>query len=545
MSKSRFNSMSLTPPWAVVSILVLFFGGLGSVPLTDLDEGAFAEASREMLERGDWISPWLLDAPRFDKPVLIHWLQMVSFSVFGVNAWAARLPSALAGIIWVGSIGFWARAVSRHISPDSTGDRAGLSALIISGTSLGVLAISRASTADAVLNALLALSLLFLWKSFYEPNGPTEARRWARWAACWIGLGMLAKGPIALLVPGAGAVFAALSLGKEGWRRFWALLADFRPWLIVVAIAGPWYWLQFEAQGDAFLQGFFGTHNLGRFTSAMHGFSHGPWYYPVWTLVALLPWAPILLWAVVSISNCRFWQEKPVWMCWGVFLFVVIFFTFSATKLPHYGFYGMSGLLVLMGLLVDKALSKHSAFAPIFIAQRAFSLLGTLMLSSAPLWWRDLAELIADPYYIQVFSSAAQIIETRAHWFLLPVILIIPLSIWHRFESIFLGGAVFCATLYLGLALPLIDAFRSPIIWAANVVRAETGIVITWRLTAPSLSFEANRVIKSGDPTPGSVVVMHTKDHDLLKSRLYSTLNSPLEVERLWSQGGLQVVRIR
>jgi hypothetical protein len=167
------------------------------------------------------------------------------------------------------------------------------------------------------------------------------------------------------------------------------------------------------------------------------------------------------------------------------------------------------------------------------------------MLSSAPLWWRNIPELIADPYYSHVFSSAAQIIETRAYWFLLPVFLIIPLSIWHRFESIFLGGAVFCATLYLGLALPVIDAFRSPIIGAANVVRAETGVVITWRLTAPSLSFEASRIIKPGDPTPGSVVVMHTKDNDLLKKRLYSTSISPPEVEHLWSQGGLQVVRIR
>ena len=76
----------------VIACLVLFTS-LGAAPLTDLDEGAFSEATREMMARGDLISPWLLDSPRFDKPVLIHWLQMAAFSLTGFSSYGARLPS--------------------------------------------------------------------------------------------------------------------------------------------------------------------------------------------------------------------------------------------------------------------------------------------------------------------------------------------------------------------------------------------------------------------------------------------------------------------
>jgi len=97
--------------WAIA--LAVLFIQLGGSPLTDLDEGAFSEATREMLARGDFISPWLLDAARFDKPVLFHWAQMLGFWLLGQNSWGARLRSALAGLAWIGAIGGWAYCVTR------------------------------------------------------------------------------------------------------------------------------------------------------------------------------------------------------------------------------------------------------------------------------------------------------------------------------------------------------------------------------------------------------------------------------------------------
>ena len=75
--------------------LVLLLAGNWILPLTDRDETRFAEASREMLQRHDFVVPWFNGAWRFDKPILIYWCQAVSYLVLGENPFAARLPSVL------------------------------------------------------------------------------------------------------------------------------------------------------------------------------------------------------------------------------------------------------------------------------------------------------------------------------------------------------------------------------------------------------------------------------------------------------------------
>src|SRR5437660_9656260 len=80
---------------------LLFFLGLGTLGLTDRDEGSNAEAAREMVQSGDWLTPTLNGAPRFAKPILIYWLIACSYLVFGVSEFTARLPSALFGALLV------------------------------------------------------------------------------------------------------------------------------------------------------------------------------------------------------------------------------------------------------------------------------------------------------------------------------------------------------------------------------------------------------------------------------------------------------------
>ncbi|MFM7842590.1 MAG: ArnT family glycosyltransferase, partial [Nitrospira sp.] len=77
---------------------LLFFLGLGSLGLTDRDEGSNAEAAREMVETGDWVSPTLNYQPRFAKPAFIYWLMSAAYTTFGVSEFSARLPSAVAGV---------------------------------------------------------------------------------------------------------------------------------------------------------------------------------------------------------------------------------------------------------------------------------------------------------------------------------------------------------------------------------------------------------------------------------------------------------------
>src|SRR5271155_187316 len=84
------------PQCAIVLFsLVLLLAGNWILPLTDRDEARFGEASREMLQRGDYVVPWFNGAWRLDKPALIYWCQIASYKIFGDNPFSARLPSAL------------------------------------------------------------------------------------------------------------------------------------------------------------------------------------------------------------------------------------------------------------------------------------------------------------------------------------------------------------------------------------------------------------------------------------------------------------------
>lgn len=566
--RSTNESDRLFVALAWLTALAVLFIQLGSAPLTDLDEGAFSEASREMLIRGDFISPWLLDTPRFDKPVLTHWAQMLGFELLGLNAWGARLHSALAGLVWVGAIGGWAYLIAQRLSlgqPVEGGAalRAYGWAVLISATCLGIPAMSRAATADALLNAWLAMSLLFVWKSLFTDKSPSPSERKSfRWATVFIGLGLLTKGPIAVLVPGAAALLASLLTGRL--LRLLRLVADPWVWLIPLAIAGPWYVLQFQAQGMAFIEGFLGLHNLGRFTQTMHGFSAGPLYYPGWMLIASLPWLPLVVFTLWQGLRFKLRQTELV-LCWGVFLFVVVFFSFSATKLPHYGFYGLSGLIVLMAIVAARS-GRLTSGRPPGESHQLEPLAGTRIqsigficvalcaagLALLPFWFAVATAGVTDAFYAVVLADAAARFDDLIWAFGLMGLMVsmgVGLTIAMAIKikgpplSARVGGGhtllpawlptwlptwlvatTFAIGLY-GLVVPTImKSLREPIREVASLIRSmptdgahAPHRIITWRLTAPSLSFEAQRVIPAGTPASGDWVVLHAKDLAALK----------------------------
>ena len=80
------------PLWLFATVAAVFFLNLNGYLLFDHDEGAFSEATRGMFERNDFITTYLNDRVRFDKPILIYWLQAASISIFGTEVWAFRLP---------------------------------------------------------------------------------------------------------------------------------------------------------------------------------------------------------------------------------------------------------------------------------------------------------------------------------------------------------------------------------------------------------------------------------------------------------------------
>src|SRR5438132_14273066 len=97
----------------VAAVLASFFWMLGAAPLFDVDEGAFSQATLEMFQRGDFLSTTLNGEPRYDKPILVYWLQAASVALLGPTEWAFRLPSALCATAWAGLTYLFVRRPSR------------------------------------------------------------------------------------------------------------------------------------------------------------------------------------------------------------------------------------------------------------------------------------------------------------------------------------------------------------------------------------------------------------------------------------------------
>src|ERR1043166_2840545 len=194
-SMSRINSS--TGKYAILFCSCVTFHILGtwSLPLIDRDEPRFAEASREMIERGDYVVPYFNNQLRLDKPPLTYWAQVTSYHIFGENDFAARFPSAIAAALTALSILAWGRRMG--------GEKLGWWAAIIFTLSLQTFVHAKAAVADMWLVLFMTLAH---WAGYALIRGqPSNAQRptfnaQRRW--WWIfylalALGFLAKGPIA------------------------------------------------------------------------------------------------------------------------------------------------------------------------------------------------------------------------------------------------------------------------------------------------------------------------------------------------------------
>ena len=186
---------------ALAGLLLLV--GLGAVALTDRDEGANAEAAREMLEARSWITPTLGGAPRFAKPALVYWLTGAAYAVLGVGETAARLPSAVAALLLV----LVQYAFARWVFGRDVAWRAALVLLL----SVEYVAIGRMALTDATLALWTTVAGYAFLRGWWgaAPRGPWYALAWIA-----AGLAALAKGPVGLLIP-LGGVVAYLLLAKR------------------------------------------------------------------------------------------------------------------------------------------------------------------------------------------------------------------------------------------------------------------------------------------------------------------------------------------
>src|SRR5437868_7354613 len=332
----------------VAAVLASFFWMLGTPPLFDVDEGAFSQATLEMFQRGDFLSTYLNGEPRYDKPILVYWLQALAVTLLGPSEWAFRLPSALCATGWAWLTYLFAR---RYYGVDRA-----LFAAALLATSLGVYVIGRAATADALLNVLIAATMFAAWLHL-----STGERRWLYATHAAIGLGVLAKGPIAILIPLAVTfIFCILRRNLKTWAR---AVFDWRALLLLIAIAAPWYVVILAKEGRGFIDGFILKHNVGRFTGPVSGHAGSLFYYFPVLLVITLPFTALLVPVAQRIR--ALWRDDLQCYLLVWFVFVFVFFSLSGTKLPHYLLYGYTGLALLMAIYAFEVTAAFWPMVPV------------------------------------------------------------------------------------------------------------------------------------------------------------------------------------
>jgi 4-amino-4-deoxy-L-arabinose transferase-like glycosyltransferase len=363
LEKRRGLAWILAALWVGLLTWTIAWFRLNGIGLVDETEPLFAEAARQMVVTGDWITPYFNEATRFDKPPLVYWLMAIAYQMVGVNEWSARFPSALAITVLAGlsfytlyQFGFVrpSEVVAHQQIPDAIeGKLSGtdfarrtrwLSALI--GSAAIVLnpqtfLWSRTGVSDMLLSGCMGAALLSFFCAYAQPEKPTVQARWY-WAFYgFSALAVLTKGPVGIVLP--GLIILAFLLYVGNWRSVLREMNWLWGGLVFLLITLPWYIAVVWINGSAFTDSFFGYHNIERFTSVVNN-HWAPWYfYFIVVPVSFLPWSAHL---PIAIARLRFWQryhwqQQPRSAQLGIFAlfwFAVIFgfFTIAVTKLPSY-----------------------------------------------------------------------------------------------------------------------------------------------------------------------------------------------------------------
>lgn len=497
---------------ALIPLLLLGLA-LGQAPLFDIDEGAFAEATREMLATGDWLSTWLNGKPRFDKPILIYWLQAASVAVFGLTEWAFRLPSVFAATVWSVALGVF--AWPRY------GKQTAYLVTLITATSLGTFAIGRAATADSLLNCLIVLAITDAWR-FIESENKAALRR----MYLWIGLGLLTKGPVAILVPVAATFLYCAS--QRAWRQWLRAAFDLPGWAILLAVAVPWYAAALAIHGQAFIDGFIFKHNIGRFSKAMESHSGGVFYYAVVVPALLLPWTALFLRALASI-RADYAEPLPRFL-WLWSAFVILFFTLSGTKLPHYALYGCSPLFLLVALHRDRLKSAWLAGLPAIVLFALLAALPAGLIHAVQAGWIKHVYYAAQLQRAEAILRPSYMVATLASLALAVMITFaLRRSPWQRVAML----AVVQSMLLAFVVTPFFgDLLQGPVRQAAALARQLGGPVVQWSFVQPSFSLYQDRVVPLREPQPG----------ELALARI-DRLPKDARVQVLYAEGGVLLVR--
>src|SRR5271167_1334532 len=334
----------------------IYLGCIVSPPsLMDDSDAVLAQAARTMMETGDWVTPRLDGVAYLEKPPLYYWPMIISYKIFGVHDWSARIPFALCamGLAWLtAAMGVWA-----------FGKRVGFYAGLCMATCIGLFLFTRILIPDVMLTFTVALAFWALLRALDEEE--RHARLWAGIFAASLGTGLLIKSLVGVLFPLAGGIVYLLFTRQLFSARTWKRLRPFSGTLIALLIAAPWHILAAlrnppyfyfglhsgPGQYHGFLWFFFINEQLLRFLNLRYPRDYDTvprLYFWLFHLLWLFPWSVDFA-AIAKLSFKpvdRAGRTRLLALCWTGF--VLVFFTFSTTQ-EYYSMPCYPALALLLG----------------------------------------------------------------------------------------------------------------------------------------------------------------------------------------------------
>jgi 4-amino-4-deoxy-L-arabinose transferase-like glycosyltransferase len=382
----------------LLAFCAVWFYTLGARTLVPTDEGRYAEMAREMVTTNDWITPRLNGIKYFEKPPLQTWMNALTFKLFGLGEWQARLWTGLNGLLGIGLVALAGRKLY--------GGAVGFGAALVLASSFWWAALGHVNTLDMGLAGMMTIALCGLLIAQRNGAGASERRNWM--LACWAGmaLAVLSKGLIGIVLPGAVLViYTVLARDWAIWRRLHLVPGL----LLFFAITVPWFVLV-SLRNPEFAWFFFVHEHLQRFTSKVHHRA-GPLYYFVpLLLVGIMPWLGALaqsLWQARRESPAGF-QPRILLATWAIFIFV--FFSVSGSKLPSYILPIFPALALLIAGHLQQAGRRSLTISAALLA--LFSVAVLIMLPRV-------ATMTDEPFELSLYQDYSWWVGASAVFFLL------------------------------------------------------------------------------------------------------------------------------
>jgi len=370
--KARYCCGASTPKFIAFILLVLLavrLLSMGAYPLGSTTEPRYAEIARKMLETGNWVTPWFdHGVPFWGKPPLSFWGSAATMGLFGVNEFAARLAPLLAALGTAALFWAWPRA---HRHGPNVFPMAAM--VVMFSTVIGFIA-SAAVMTDMFMTFSTTLCMVAFWRAV---NDVTARTPWRWWFFVGIALGLLAKGPVAMVITGLALGLWVLFSGQ--WRTVWACLPWLRGTVLTMVLALPWYGLA-ELRTPGFLQYFIVGEHVQRFlvsgwTGDLYGAGHAEVRGLIWWFGfgGFLPWSPVAL--VSAWLAWRHSAQKPLSHidinfdskeCLYLLAWIaspLLFFTTARNILEAYVLPGLPAFALLTALLMLAATQRSAWLA--------------------------------------------------------------------------------------------------------------------------------------------------------------------------------------